>query len=70
MCPPAPCEWLELLPLVPWDLLFAEVELEDLADSDSDDEELDELFDLDSEELDVLDVSSFCDWLFELEPDP
>ena len=61
MCPPAPCEWLELLPLVSADLLFAEAELEDLADSDSDDEELDELFDLDSEELDVLDVSSFWD---------
>jgi|TARA_B100000959_G_scaffold60617_1_gene63611 hypothetical protein len=43
------------------DLLFAEAELEDLADSDLDDEELDEFFDLDSEELDVLDVSSFCD---------
>jgi len=43
------------------DLLVAEAELEDLADSDLDDEELDEFFDLDSEELDVLDVSSFCD---------
>ncbi len=61
MCPPAPCEWPELLPLVSADLLFAEAELEDLADSDLDDEELDEFFDLDSEELDVLDVSSFCD---------
>ena len=59
MCPPAPCEWLELLPLVSADLLFAESELDDLADSD-----------LDDEELDVLDVSSFCDLLFELEPDP
>ena len=43
------------------DLLFAEVELEDLVDSDLDGDELDELFDLDSEELDVLEVSSFCD---------
>ena len=59
MCPPAPGEWLELLPLVSADLLFAEAELEDLADSD-----------LDDEDLDVLDVSSFCDLLFELEPDP
>ena len=59
MCPPAPCEWLELLPLLSADLLFAESELDDLADSD-----------LDDEELDVLDVSSFCDLLFELEPDP
>jgi|TARA_B100001123_G_C15044533_1_gene920935 hypothetical protein len=41
------------------DLLFAESELEDFADSD-----------LDDEDLDVLDVSSFCDLLFELEPDP
>ena len=56
MCPPAPCEWLELLPLVSADLLFAESELEDFADSDLDDEDLD--------------VSSFCDLLFELEPDP
>ena len=59
MCPPAPCEWLELLPLVSADLLFAESELEDFADSD-----------LDDEDLDVLDVASFCDLLFELEPDP
>ena len=59
MCPPAPCEWLELLPLVSADLLFAESELEDFEDSD-----------LDDEDLDVLDVSSFCDLLFELEPDP
>ena len=59
MCPPAPCEWLELLPLVSADLLFAESELEDFADSD-----------LGDEDLDVLDVSSFCDLLFELEPDP
>ena len=59
MCPPAPCEWLELLPVVSADLLFAESELEDFADSD-----------LDDEDLDVLDVSSFCDLLFELEPDP
>ena len=59
MCPPAPCEWLELLPLVSAALLFAESELEDFADSD-----------LDDEDLDVLDVSSFCDLLFELEPDP
>ena len=59
MCPPAPCEWLELLPLVSVDLLFVESELEDFADSD-----------LDDEDLDVLDVSSFCDLLFELEPDP
>ena len=59
MCPPAPCEWLELLPLVSADLLFAESELDDFADSD-----------LDDEDLDVLDVSSFCDLLFELEPDP
>ncbi len=59
MCPPAPCEWLELLPLVSADLLFAESELEDFGDSD-----------LDDEDLDVLDVSSFCDLLFELEPDP
>ena len=59
MCPPAPCEWLELLPLVSADLLFAESELEDFADSD-----------LYEEDLDVLDVSSFCDLLFELEPDP
>ena len=59
MCPPAPCEWLELPPLVSADLLFAESELEDFADSD-----------LDDEDLDVLDVSSFCDLLFELEPDP
>ena len=59
MCPPEPCEWLELLPLVSADLLFAESELEDFADSD-----------LDDEDLDVLDVSSFCDLLFELEPDP
>jgi len=59
VCPPAPCEWLELLPLVSADLLFAESELEDFADSD-----------LDDEDLDVLDVSSFCDLLFELEPDP
>ena len=59
MCPPAPCEWLELLSLVSADLLFAESELEDFADSD-----------LDDEDLDVLDVSSFCDLLFELEPDP
>ena len=59
MCPPAPCEWLELLPLVSADLLFAESELEDFPDSD-----------LDDEDLDVLDVSSFCDLLFELEPDP
>ena len=59
MCPPAPCEWLELLPLVSADLLFAESELEDFADSG-----------LDDEDLDVLDVSSFCDLLFELEPDP
>jgi hypothetical protein len=41
------------------DLLFVESELEDFADSD-----------LDDEDLDVLDVSSFCDLLFELEPDP
>ena len=59
MCPPAPCEWLELLPLVSADLLFVESELEDFADSD-----------LDDEDVDVLDVSSFCDLLFELEPDP
>ena len=59
MCPPAPCEWLELLPLVSADLLFAESELEDFADSD-----------LDDEDLEVLGVSSFCDLLFELEPDP
>ena len=59
MCPPAPCEWLELLPLVSTDLVFAESELDDFADSD-----------LDDEDLDVLDVSSFCDLLFELEPDP
>ena len=59
MCPPAPCEWLELLPLVSADLFFAESELDDFADSD-----------LDDEDLDVLDVSSFCDLLFELEPDP
>jgi len=59
VCPPAPCEWLELLPLVSADLLFAESELDDFADSD-----------LDDEDLDVLDVSSFCDLLFELEPDP
>ena len=59
MCPPAPCEWLELLPLVSADLLFAESELEDFADSD-----------LGDEDLDVLDVSSFCDLLFELEPEP
>ena len=59
MCPPAPCEWLELLPLVSADLLFAESELEDFADSD-----------LGDEDWDVLDVSSFCDLLFELEPDP
>ena len=59
MCPPAPCEWLELLPLVSADLFFVESELEDFADSD-----------LDDEDLDVLDVSSFCDLLFELEPDP
>ena len=59
MCPPAPCEWLELLPLVSADLLFAESELEDFADSD-----------LDDEDEDFLDVSSFCDLLFELEPDP
>ena len=59
MCPPAPCEWLELLPLVSADLLFVESELEDFADSD-----------LDDEDVDFLDVSSFCDLLFELEPDP
>jgi len=59
VCPPAPCEWLELLPLVSAYLLFAESELEDFADSG-----------LDDEDLDVLDVSSFCDLLFELEPDP